>query len=1365
MKITTLILLTITLLTLTNVGYAQLRGINYQAVVIDENGKEVAGMNLNGQAENNKTIGIRFSILSGSTTGPVLYQETHSTNTDRYGLFSLIIGDGSVTSLGQYQFLIDIPWSTANQFLKVEVAIKNDGDFKLMSIQQFMAVPYAFYALNSDTAAYALTAGTPGTPGTTGSTGTFGSTGATGLMGATGLQGATGTTGDVGYTGSTGRTGATGTTGSTGRTGSTGDTGRTGSTGVTGSTGDTGSTGTTGDTGSTGSTGDTGSTGSTGDTGSTGSTGDTGSTGSTGDTGSTGATGSLGSTGSTGPGTICGGATTNYVTKFTSAVDMCNSIIYDNGTNLGIGTTLPLSKVHIKDSANVALTIESRLSTGAPYLSLTNDVAKSLSVSLQGSASTFHPNSAILYAPELNFFADGNIGDGDMKFFTNPPGGYSPTAADMVITAAGNVGIGTITPTATALLTITPTTNAIRNGIDMTLTGATSSATGLNITTGNLNVNGITVNQSSGSLASSLYGIGSVLSSTNIVSGYNGYRNGTGLSYGIYGINGTNATYATNANTWAAFLQGRTVISSESSPTSALGTDLEIRNTTTGAGIPATVALRQTTSNTTNGTVLANLNFGDNHQTTPQAQILVTRGAAGGAGDLPTDMTFSTTPDASATLTEAMRIMNNGNVGIGTTTPIASLSVGDGTKNSSVITNNALNFAWYGWYLGGIRTAFIQSTASEYSIYSQTAAVPMTFYTASAEKMRILSTGEVGIGTTIPNASSLLDLTSTSKGLLIPRVALTATNAAGPITAPATSLMVYNTATAGASPNNVVPGYYYWNGTKWISLNGGSGGLDWSLTGNAGTVAGTNFIGTTDNVSLEFRSNNQRAGFIDNTLQNAFLGYQAGLASTGLGNVAIGYQAFNSPGGSSYNVAIGYKALFNAGNGGGGPLRNTAIGYQALYTLGNGGSGPLNNTALGYNAGYAVTSSNNILIGHQAGDAITSGANNIIIGYDIDAPSATTSNQLSIGNLIFGTGINGTGTSLSTGNIGIGVTSPNARLDVRSASGGPDTTLKVVRNFNGEINKTAAFIGGIDAGFTNSGIYVMQKDNTGFSSVNTYLLNVVNNGASQMLVNGLGNVGIGTTTPATKLHVAGDVRVITTAAGTLQTNVANRDFDFTGNTPANRVLTVHPDVNAGTAYSNIVVDFYGNNGITNIPGFTLLRNGSVGIGTTTPASKLEVQGAVKIVDGSQGSGKVLVSDAAGLASWQSSDAQGAITTADVSRGALPVGANCPVGGSYTTAGVTLQPGVYNYILYSCAGQLGTSGGNGFSISQTFLSGSGSSTGTWHDFVISGTCGHYYTGVIKVTSTASVATVYGSYSGSTFTVPGANAETCTYIRIN
>jgi hypothetical protein len=76
----------------------------------------------------------------------------------------------------------------------------------------------------------------------------------------------------------------------------------------------------------------------------------------------------------------------------------------------------------------------------------------------------------------------------------------------------------------------------------------------------------------------------------------------------------------------------------------------------------------------------------------------------------------------------------------------------------------------------------------------------------------------MGIGTTTPDSSSILDVYSSNKGLLVPRIALTASNVAAPVNNPATSLMVYNTATAGTPPNNVVPGFYYWAGSRWYPV-------------------------------------------------------------------------------------------------------------------------------------------------------------------------------------------------------------------------------------------------------------------------------------------------------------------------------------------------------------------------------------------------------------------------------------------------------------------------------------------------------------------------------------------------------------------
>jgi hypothetical protein len=98
---------------------------------------------------------------------------------------------------------------------------------------------------------------------------------------------------------------------------------------------------------------------------------------------------------------------------------------------------------------------------------------------------------------------------------------------------------------------------------------------------------------------------------------------------------------------------------------------------------------------------------------------------------------------------------------------------------------------------------------------------------------------QTGIGTTTPSASAKLEVYATDKGFLPPRIALTATNAASPVTSPATGLLVYNTATTGTAPNNVAPGYYYWNGSAWVAILGNV--TTSSISGNGTTTTLTNF--------------------------------------------------------------------------------------------------------------------------------------------------------------------------------------------------------------------------------------------------------------------------------------------------------------------------------------------------------------------------------------------------------------------------------------------------------------------------------------------------------------------------------------------
>ena len=120
-----------------------LDGIYYQAVAINDEKQEIVGNDIESKPLYNREIGVRFTITKG-LDGEIQWEETHVTTTDAYGLFSLIIGKGTVSSTA-YPRLLDIPWIDADQFLKVEISTNNDGSYKTVSKQKFMAVPYAFY--------------------------------------------------------------------------------------------------------------------------------------------------------------------------------------------------------------------------------------------------------------------------------------------------------------------------------------------------------------------------------------------------------------------------------------------------------------------------------------------------------------------------------------------------------------------------------------------------------------------------------------------------------------------------------------------------------------------------------------------------------------------------------------------------------------------------------------------------------------------------------------------------------------------------------------------------------------------------------------------------------------------------------------------------------------------------------------------------------------------------------------------------------------------------------------------------------------------------------------------------------------------
>lgn len=118
-----------------------------------------------------------------------------------------------------------------------------------------------------------------------------------------------------------------------------------------------------------------------------------------------------------------------------------------------------------------------------------------------------------------------------------------------------------------------------------------------------------------------------------------------------------------------------------------------------------------------------------------------------------------------------------------------------------------------------------------------------TFSTGAVAQLKL------GANATTVNANSILEMETTNKGLLLPRVALTSTTAFAPLTAHVAGMSVYNTATVG----DVTPGYYCNDGAKWIKIvdtNIYTG--DGALTGNRTVTQAANTLAFTSTATNGF---------------------------------------------------------------------------------------------------------------------------------------------------------------------------------------------------------------------------------------------------------------------------------------------------------------------------------------------------------------------------------------------------------------------------------------------------------------------------------------------------------------------------------
>ncbi len=316
-----------------------------------------------------------------------------------------------------------------------------------------------------------------------------------------------------------------------------------------------------------------------------------------------------------------------------------------------------------------------------------------------------------------------------------------------------------------------------------------------------------------------------------------------------------------------------------------------------------------------------------------------------------------------------------------------------------------------------------------------------------------------------------------------------------------------------------------------------------------GNISNNTSVGFSTLNSNTSGANNTAVGFKALELntsggQNTAMGDNALAHNTSAtGNTSIGYATLAENTTGNFNSALGYDALLYNTTG----EHNTALGAWAMHfnTIGKW------NTALGFSSLQKnISGNNNTSIGQEAGFNNTSGNGNVFLGYQAGY-NEMGSNKLYIANsstttpLVYG--------DFATGNVGIGTTTIGERLVVQGNHA--DGRIATFQNTYDEKYITMGQI------VTNDGGYIKYKKSSNYTGIG------VHGHSEQLIVNGAGNVGIGTTLPTAKLEVNGAIKV----TGGTASQFLKADGSLDNNTYLTAIVEVADEFSASAAQTSFTL--------------------------------------------------------------------------------------------------------------------------------------------------------------------------------------------------